>query len=44
LLSRAGDLAALKLMQHYCDSGDKTLGAEEIDQVLAEWAERVNLI
>jgi HD-like signal output (HDOD) protein/ActR/RegA family two-component response regulator len=38
LLSRAGDLAALKLMQQYCDSGDKTLGAVEIDQVLAEWA------
>jgi hypothetical protein len=39
LLSRAGDLAALKLMQQYCDSGDKTLSAEEIDQALADWAQ-----
>ena len=39
LLSRAGDLAALKLMQQYCDSADNTLSAEEIDQALAEWAQ-----
>ncbi|HEV8077818.1 MAG TPA: HDOD domain-containing protein, partial [Marinobacter sp.] len=39
LLSRAGDLAALKLMQQYCDSSDKTLSAEEIDQALADWAQ-----
>jgi HD-like signal output (HDOD) protein len=39
LLSRAGDLAALKLMQQYCDSGDKTLEAGEIDEALAEWAQ-----
>jgi HD-like signal output (HDOD) protein len=39
LLSRAGDLAALKLMQQYCDSGGKTLSAEAIDQGLADWAQ-----
>ena len=39
LLSRAGDLAALKLMQQYNDLVEKTLGAEEIGAALAAWAQ-----
>ena len=41
LLSRTGDLAALKLMQQYCDSGGKTLSAEAIDQGLADWSQHL---
>lgn len=39
LLSRVGDLAALKLMQQYNDQVEKPLTADDIDDALAAWAQ-----
>lgn len=41
LLSRAGELAALKVLQNQCDQSGEPLEVEQIDSALADWAEKL---
>ncbi|GGE61818.1 response regulator [Streptosporangium jomthongense] len=41
LLSRAGELAALKVLQNHCDQSGEPPEFEEIDSAIAYWAERL---
>ncbi|MBK1886467.1 HDOD domain-containing protein [Marinobacter sp. DY40_1A1] len=41
LLSRAGELAALKILQNQCDESGEQPEAEQIDSAIAYWAEKL---
>lgn len=41
LLSRAGELAALKVLQNQCDESGEPPESEQIDSVISSWAEKL---
>lgn len=41
LLSRAGELAALKVLQNHCDQSGEPLELERIDSAITYWAEKL---
>ncbi|MDN6320004.1 MAG: HDOD domain-containing protein [Marinobacter sp.] len=41
LLSRAGELAALKVLQNQCDKSGESPEFEQIDSAIADWAEKL---
>lgn len=41
LLSRAGELAALKVLQNQCDESGESPGSDQIDDAMDDWAEKL---